>query len=126
MKKIMNKISFAVVGLMASSSAFAAKAGAAAGKSVTINDGMCELLGRVQGVFNILRIMAFIGAAFYIAGWAWEFISKGEAKLDDVKKRGIGLLVGFSLLFLVGIVLSFVMSASGLNIIGCGDILKKW
>jgi hypothetical protein len=125
MKKIMNKISFAVVGLMASSSAFAAKAGAA-GKNVTINDGMCELLGRLQGVFNILRIMAFIGAAFYIAGWAWEFISKGEAKLDDVKKRGIGLLIGFSLLFLVGVVLSFVMSASGLNIIGCGDILKKW
>jgi hypothetical protein len=125
MKKIMNKVSFAVVGLMASSSAFAAKAGAV-GKSVSINDGMCELLVRLQGVFNILRIMAFIGAAFYIAGWAWEFISKGEAKLDDVKKRGIGLLIGFSLLFLVGIVLSFVMSASGLNIIGCGDILKKW
>jgi hypothetical protein len=43
-----------------------------------------------------------------------------------VKKRGIGLLVGFSLLFMVGLVLSFVMSASGLNIIGCGDVLKKW
>lgn len=125
MKKIMNKISFAVVGIMASASAFAAKA-SATGKAVQIDNGMCDLLQRLQGVFNILRIMAFIGAAFYIAGWAWEFISKGEAKLDDVKKKGIGLLIGFSLLFLVGIVLSFVMSASGLNIIGCGDILKKW
>lgn len=126
MKKIINKVSFAVVGLMASSSAFAAAKTAAAGKSITINNGMCDLLVRLQGVFNILRIMAFIGAAFYIAGWAWEFISKGEAKLDDVTKRGIGLLVGFSLLFMVGLVLSFVMSASGLDILGCGEILKKW
>lgn len=126
MKKIINKVSFAVVGLMASSSAFAAKTATAGGKSITIDNGMCALLGRLQGVFDILRIMAFIGAAFYIAGWAWEFISKGEAKLDDVKKRGIGLLVGFSLLFMVGLVLSFVMSASGLNILGCQDVLKKW
>ena len=126
MKKIINKVSFAVVGLMASSSAFAAAKTAAAGKSISIDNGMCDLLLRLQGVFNILRIMAFIGAAFYIAGWAWEFISKGEAKLDDVKKRGIGLLVGFSLLFMVGLVLSFVMSASGLNILGCQDVLKKW
>ena len=127
MKKVMNKISFAVLGLMVSASAWAAK-------EINIDtigatnsgNGMCDLLKSLQGVFNILRIMAFIGAAFYIAGWAWTYISKGEAKLEDVKGKGIGLLVGFSALLLVGIVLSFVMSASGLRVIGCEDILIKW
>ena len=124
MKKIMSKMSFAVIGMMVSASAFAAKATKA--NSIQINDGMCELLNRLHGVFNILRIMAFIGAAFYIAGWAWGYISKGEAKLEDVKKQGIGLLIGFSLLFLVGVVLSFVMSAAGMDVLGCGNVLKTW
>jgi len=117
MKKIMNKVSFAVLGLMLSVPAFA--------EDVTIEKGMCDLLTKMHGVFNILRIAAFMGAAFYIAGWAWEFISKGEAKMDDVTKRGKGLLVGFGLLFIIGAVLSFLMSANGLNMMGC-DVLKKW
>ena len=75
MKKFMNKINFALVAVMASSPAFA--------------DGMCDLIGSLKDVFKILRTLAFIGAAFYIAGWAWDFIKAGEAKVDDVKKKGI-------------------------------------
>ena len=117
MKKIINKVSFAVIGLMLSLPAFA--------NDYDVPKGMCDLITKMHGVFNILRIAAFLGAAFYIAGWAWEFISKGEAKMDDVTKRGKGLLVGFGLLFIIGAVLSFLMSANGLDLIGC-DVLKKW
>ena len=116
MKKIVNKINFALVGLMASVPAFAA--GAA-------NDGMCAALKSLSGVFNLLRTMAFIGAAFYIAGWAWEYISKGEAKMDTIKTKGQGLLVGFSLLFLVGVLLSFIISATGAKIL-CGDEIRNF
>lgn len=125
MKKVMNKINFAVFGIMMSASAWARDIDIDTVGGATDN-GICELLKSLQSVFNILRIMAFIGAAFYIAGWAWTYISSGEAKLDDVKKKGIGLLVGFSALLLVGIVLSFVMSASGLKVIGCDNILRTW
>lgn len=118
MKKIMNKINFAIIGLMVAMPAFAA------GASNT--DGMCALIKRLHGVFEILRIMAFVGAAFYIAGWAWDYISKGEAKMDDIKKKGIGLLVGFSLLFIIGLILSFVLSAAGQNAIGCKAELIAW
>lgn len=118
MKKIMNKVSFAVLGLMLSVPAFA--------ETATIEGGMCDLLVKMHGVFNILRIAAFMGAAFYIAGWAWDFIAKGEAKMDDVTKKGKGLLVGFGLLFVIGAVLSFLMSANGLELAGCSDVLKKW
>ena len=128
MKKVMNKISFAVLGLMVSASAWAAREIDIdiIGATNDGSNGICDLLKSLQSVFNVLRIMAFIGAAFYIAGWAWEYIKGGEAKLDDVKKKGIGLLVGFVALLLVGIVLSFVMSASGLRVIGCDNILRTW
>lgn len=116
MKKIMNKINFALIAIMASVPAFAAPA----------DNGMCEALTKLHGVFNILRTLAFIGAAFYIAGWAWEFISKGEVKMDDIKKKGTGLLVGFALLFMIGVVLSFLMSASGAKFVGCVDVIKTW
>ena len=108
MKKIMNKINFAIIGLMVSVPAFAADTNA-----------MCTAIKELGKVFNLLRTMAFIGAAFYIAGWAWEFISKGEAKMDVVKTKGQGLLVGFALLFMVGVLLSFIMSATGAKVIGC-------
>jgi hypothetical protein len=117
MKKVMNKINFAIIGLMVAMPAFAAG---------PATNGVCALIKRLHGVFEILRIMAFVGAAFYIAGWAWDYISKGEAKMDDIKKKGIGLLVGFSLLFIIGLVLSFVLSAAGQNAIGCQEELVKW
>ena len=122
MKKIMNKINFALIAVMVSVPSFAAL-----GKTdVQVESGMCDLIKSLHDVFNYLRIAAFIGAAFYIAGWAWGFISKPEdAKMDKIKDKGMGLLVGFSLLFIIGAILSFIMSATGMNMIGC-DALKKW
>ena len=87
---------------------------------------MCEALQKLHGLFNLLRTLAFIGAAFYIAQWAWGYISKGDVKMDDIKDKGTALIVGFSLLFLVGVILSFVMSASGAKFIGCVDVIKTW
>ena len=117
MKKIINKVNFAIIAMMASMPAFAGDLDASP---------FCELFKKLHSVFNILRIAAFVGAAFYIAGWAWEFISNGEVKMDDVKKKGIGLLVGFILLFMIGVVLSFVLSASGMKMIGCPDSPTTW
>ena len=112
----MNKINFAIIGLMVAMPAFADELNAAP---------YCELFKKLHKVFQVLQILAFVGAAFYIAGWAWDFISKGEAKMEDVKKRGTALLVGFILLFMIGVVLTFVLSVSGMKIIGC-PILEKW
>ena len=118
MKKVINKINFAIIALMVSVPAFAEQLDAKA---------YCDLFTKLHNVFNLLRILAFIGAAFYIAGWAWKYISGGEAKPDDIKKQGIALLVGFSLLFMIGVLLSFVLSASGMELIGCPkDLPIKW
>lgn len=119
MKKIMKKINFAIIAVMASAPAWAAGPGGA--------NGMCELIKSLKNVFGLLRTLAFVGAAFYIAGWAWDYISKGEAKMDDIKKKGIGLFVGFALLFMIGVVLSFLLSATGQHAIGCqAEITGVW
>jgi len=118
MKKIMNKINFALIGIMVAFPALADKAGGAG--------DMCEALKSLSKVFNLLRTMAFIGAAFYIAGWAWGFISSGKAEMKDIKEKGQGLLVGFSLLFLVGVLLTFVMSATGAKLFGCEDVIRNF
>ena len=112
----MNKINFAIIGLMVSLPAFSADLNAAP---------YCKLFTRLHDVFKVLQIMAFVGAAFYIAGWAWEFISSGKVEMAKVKEKGIGLLVGFALLFMIGVVLTFVLSASGMKIIGC-PVLDTW
>ena len=124
MKKIMNKINFALIAMIVSTSAFAAKSGGT-GK-ITVSNGMCDLINRLHGIFEVLRILAFVGAAFYIAGWAWKYITSGSVKVDDLKNQGIALLVGFGLLFMIGVLFSFVLSASGMEMIGCGDALTKW
>ena len=118
MKKMMKKFNFALIGIMASMPAFAA--GAAGG-----NSGLCVLITQMKGVFGTLRTLAFVGAAFVIAGWAWGYISKGEVKKDDLKDKGIGMMVGFIMLFGIGIILSFLMSASGGKTLGC-DITGQW
>ena len=115
MKKILNKINFALIGLMVSVPAFAA-----------IGKLDCKAVSGIQDVFKLLRTMAFIGAAFYIASWAWGFISAGEAKPDDIKKRGVGLLVGFSLLFLVGILLSLLIGITGNDIDCAKELTTGW
>lgn len=101
MKKIMNKANFAIVGLMVSMA-----------PAMAADNGLCNLVRELGGLLGMLRTLAFIGAGFTIAGWAWDYISKGKVELKDVQTKGIGLLVGFVLLFGVGMVLSFLMSAA--------------
>ena len=114
MKKVMNKINFAIVGLMASG----ASAFADAGKSV-INKGamdkaICDLMEQFGSIFSTLRLLAFIGAAFIIANWAWGYITKpADLKLEDVKTKGMGMLIGFVMLFAVGVIISIFMSMGG-------------
>lgn len=113
MKRIVNKINMALVGIMCVGPAMAD----------VDESGLCVLLKDLHSVFNMLRTLAFIGAAFIIANWAWGFISKGEVKMDDLKGKGTGMLVGFILLFGIGMVLQFLMSTSGAKTIGCPEIL---
>ena len=121
MKKVMNKINFALIGLMTVVPAFAAET---AGK----ND-MCALIMRLQGIFKILRTAAFIGAAFYIAMWAWEYIKGGSVDPDKIKKQGIALITGFSLLFMIGVILSFILAMPDMGLLGVEckpELTKGW
>ena len=108
MKKVMNKINLAIIGMMVAGPAFAA------GSAVNAS-AICQLVNEMASVFKMLRVFCFIGAAFMIAGWAWGYISKGEAKMDDLKKQGTALIVGFILLFAVGLIFQFLVSVSNGN-----------
>lgn len=99
MKKLMNKFNFALVAVMVATPAFA-------------DSPMCDLVKRLGHIFGWIRNLAFVGAAFIIAAWAWDFISKGEVKMDDVKKKGMGMFVGFLLLFSIGILINFLLGAA--------------
>lgn len=112
MKKMMNKISFAVIGIMAAMPAFA--------------EMDCQLVQRLQQIFKVLRTAALIGMAFYLASWAWTYISKGEAKVEDVKKQGIAVIVGIAMLFMISIVLTFVLNLpfTGEGGVECVEDLK--
>lgn len=124
MKKLMKKLGFAGVATIAGTAvAMAAQAPAGVGVNTS---GLCALIGQMYGVFQILRTLAFVGAAFIIAGWAWGYISKGDVKLDDLQKKGTGMLVGFVLLFGIGVVLQFFLSSTGLGMIGCSDLITSW
>ena len=124
MKNILKKIGLAGVVVLAAGGA-AVAAGAAGGVGVN-ESGLCALIGQMYGVFKILRTLAFVGAAFIIAGWAWGYISKGEVKMDDLQKKGTGMLVGFVLLFGIGVVLQFFLSSAGLEMIGCQNVIMAW
>lgn len=106
MKKISNYFLMASVFVMANVPAFA-------------DDGVCKLITGLEPIINTLRTLAFIGAAFVLMDWAWGFIKGGEVKRDDLEKKGLGMLVGFFLLFAVGLVLQFVGSNSGAEFFGC-------
>lgn len=116
MKKLLNKANFALIGIFVTMSAHAAPG----------DNGLCELIRSMKAVFETLRTLAFVGAAFVIAGWAWGYISKGEVKKDDLKDKGTGMLVGFVMLFGIGMVLSFFLSESGMGTIGCSDVILNW
>lgn len=116
MKKLTNKINMTIIGLMAMAPVFPAVADdAGANMQATV----CALIEQFGGVFRTLRTLAFIGAAFYIASWAWEWISKGEVKKDDVQNKGIGLLVGFFVLFAMGAILSAFLAMGKSESLGC-------
>ena len=73
----------------------------------------CVLIRGLQGVFRTLRTLAFAGAAFVMMAWAWQFISKGwtskdGASLEDAKGKGTGLLIGFAILFALGLIMQFL------------------
>lgn len=83
-------------------------------QALTVSAEMCKLVGKMQEVFKLLRILAFVGAGFYMAGWAWTYISDpSKFKLEDIKAKGIGLLVGFTILFAIGVIISFLLGATG-------------
>ena len=120
MKRMFRKIGFMSLMAMVSSGAFAASA------QLVSESGICNLVAEMQGVFRILRTLAFVGAAFTIAGWAWGYISKpGDAKIDNIKEKGQGLLVGTVLLFGVGIILQLLTSVAGQGALGC-NITSGW
>ena len=106
MKKISNYFLMASVFVMANVSAFA-------------DDGVCSLITGLKPVINVLRTLAFVGAAFVLMDWAWGFIKAGEVKKDDLEKKGLGMLVGFFLLFAVGLILQFVGSTGGAKYFNC-------
>ena len=81
--------------------------------------GICKLISELAPVIRTLRILAFLGAAFVLMDWAWGFIKAGEVKKDDLKDKGIGMFVGFFLLFGVGLILTFVASTGGQDYLGC-------
>ena len=120
MKAFLKKVFLAGLVVFAGGTAALAAGPGAVGAS----SGLCVLIGKMYGVFNILRTLAFVGAAFIIANWAWGFITAGDVKMDDLKKKGMGLLVGFVLLFGIGVVLSFLLSSSGASMLGCPEILS--
>lgn len=109
MKKILLRLNMAIIAAMVATPAFA----------VDLN-GLCGIITEMQSVFKLLRTLAFVGAAFIIAGWAWGYITKPDSmKVDDLKTKGMGMLVGFVLLFGIGIVLQALMSQGVLDSIGC-------
>jgi hypothetical protein len=108
MKKLFDKVRFySILAVMAltSSSAFADESGA--------ETAICNLLTKLAPLFKVLSILAFVGAGFIIAGWAWGFISAGKVTVDDIKGKGIGMLVGFVLLFAIGALLQFLINSTG-------------
>lgn len=127
MKSLLKKIG--VAGFVMLAGGAAALAEPAAGGVVAVNaDGLCGIINEMYDVFKILRTLAFVGAAFIIAGWAWGYISAGKGvDMEDLKKKGTGMLVGFVLLFGIGVVLQFfIFSNTGLSAIGCEDVISKW
>ena len=112
MKKLMKKISFAMVGIMASVPAMAA---------VKYGDVLCSLASEFNNIFRMLRLLAFIGAGMSIASWAWGYIKAGKVDIQkEVSEKGVGLLVGFVLLFSIGTLLSVFMSMAGQGgVLGC-------
>ncbi len=113
MKKLIQKISVSSLMLFAMTIG-RVQAAPAGGTGYDISGNICEMVAKMGTLFGTLRTLAFVGAAFIIAGWAWEYISAGKGvDLKGVKDKGIGMLVGFALLFLIGMVITVFMPGNG-------------
>ena len=107
MKKLMKKLNFAIIGIMASVPAMAAP-------SANIKATVCALAVEFGNIFSLLRTLTFVAAGFTIATWAWGWISKpADLKFDDVQKKGLGMLIGFIILFSLGAIISAFMAMTG-------------
>lgn len=89
---------------------------------------MCNLITRLQGVFSVLRTFAFVGAGFILAKYGWEAISTGKLGGKDniaegLKAVGVPMIVGFALLFSIGVVLGFLMNGENF---GCPALTDGW
>lgn len=95
-------------------------------------NGMCELIAEMQDIFNLIKILAIVGAGFMLAKYAWEAISTGKLnnETDLVKgaqKIGLPMLIGLILLFAIGTILQVLTSATGAELIGCStEIFQGW
>jgi len=112
MKKLIKKLNFAIIGIMASAPAMAA---------ANINNAICELAKQFRPIFSAFRTLAFIGAGITIAGWAYGWIKEGDKfKAEDAGKKGFGMLIGFVVLFaLGGIVTAFMSMTDAGGSLGC-------
>ena len=115
MKKQLKVIGFAAL------VAFVAVSGASAVTTSMVDEtGLCKLIDQFKGIFNLLRTLAFIGAGFLIAKWAWGYIEAGKIDaMKEVKEKGVSMLIGFILLFGIGVVLQVLGSATGADMLGC-------
>ena len=101
---------------------------AATGIPGTDVSGLCALITQLQSVFKTLRILAFIGAGFILAKYGWEAISSGklagsENVVDGLKKIGIPMIIGFALLFSIGILLGYLSNGDNF---GCPALTTGW
>ena len=84
------------------------------------NSGVCKLIDQLKPVIQTLRTLAFIGAAFLLMDWAWGWMKDpAKATKDDIKDKGIAMLIGFFVLFAVGFILQFVGSKAGQAYFDC-------
>lgn len=100
----------------------------AATPAMAASNGMCDLIVQMQNVFKILRTMAFVGAGFVLAKYAWEAIVGGKVAgkdniADGLKAVGVPMIVGFALLFSIGLILGFLSNGANL---GCPAITQGW
>lgn len=102
MKNLLKKIGFTAAAVLMAGAAHAA------GPDM---GGLCQLINELKSVFSILRTLAFVGAAFVIASIGWDaIVAKKYEWAKDGKQHLIAMIVGFALLFSVGVILQFLTS----------------
>ncbi len=126
MRKLINKLNFAIIGIMTSLSAMAATtattattaggAGAVNVLGTNVSGTICELATKLNGVFKTFQILAFVGAGIMLAGWGWKLITKGdEFKTEEAQKKLVSILAGTIILFSIGTLLTVFMNMTGVG-----------